>query len=242
MSVSATIIFMAAAAAAVAERRGARGAGPDGWIASWGASDVFPIGQPDQLPDIASDCPRLSAGGKQVRVRFSNETGLYPLVIGAAHVAKPASEGPEGTVDAATDRALTFGKLGGTIHSAGRGGAVGPGRHGRVAAAIDALAISLFVAALDRTLSHPSGRGWRQPTSRARGTSMAVPSIPSPKTSTSRFFINEVDVNASWSARGRGRARRSPTSPTATALKSTPTSSLARPVGGAPGNGPIGSR
>ena len=46
-------------------------------------------------------------------MRFSNETGHYPLVIGAAHMAKPAADAPAGAIDAATDRALTFGGVGG---------------------------------------------------------------------------------------------------------------------------------
>jgi hypothetical protein len=84
----------------------------DGSIASWGASDAFPVGQEINYQTLRQ-VVRLSAGGKQVRVRFANETGHHPLVIGAAHIARPASDAPVGTVDAATDHALTFGGLGG---------------------------------------------------------------------------------------------------------------------------------
>ena len=80
----------------------------DGWVGSWGASDVFPIG-PDVNFQTLRQFVRLSAGGKQLRVRFSNATGQYPLVIGAAHIAKPAADGAAGAIDPASDHALTFG-------------------------------------------------------------------------------------------------------------------------------------
>src|SRR5580693_6939793 len=99
---------MFAAAAAVALMSAASVARADGWIASWGASDVFPIGQQINYQTLRQ-IVRLSAGGKQLRVRFSNETGLYPLVIGAAHIAKPASDALIAAIDAATDHAITFG-------------------------------------------------------------------------------------------------------------------------------------
>jgi hypothetical protein len=108
-----------AAAAAVALMIGAPPAAwADGWIASWGASDVFPVGQ-DINYQTLRQVVRLSAGGKQARVRFSNETGNYPLVIGSAHIAKPVSGAPIGAIDVATDRALTFGGLGGVTIAPG---------------------------------------------------------------------------------------------------------------------------
>ena len=87
---------LVAIAAAASFLSAAPAAWADGWVASWGANSVFPVGQEINYPDAAADCPP-SAGGKQVRVRFSNETGHYPLVIGAAHIAKPASDAPIGT-------------------------------------------------------------------------------------------------------------------------------------------------
>src|SRR5277367_3590880 len=84
----------------------------DGWIGTWGASDVFPVGQ-DINYQTLRQFVRLSAGGKEARIRFSNATGLYPLVIGSAHVAKPAADGAPSAIDPSTDRALTFGGVGG---------------------------------------------------------------------------------------------------------------------------------
>ena len=85
-------VFIATALAAVLLNGATRAARADGWVGSWGASDVFPVGQ-DINYQTLREFVRLSAGGKEARVRFSNATGAYPLVIGAAHVAKPAAYG-----------------------------------------------------------------------------------------------------------------------------------------------------
>jgi lysophospholipase L1-like esterase len=182
-----------AAAAAVALMSAASVARADGWIASWGASDVFPIGQQINYQTLRQ-IVRLSAGGKQVRVRFSNETGLYPLVIGAAHIAKPAPDAPVGTIDAATDHALTFGGLGEITVPPGAAALSDP--VDMDIAPLSTLAISLFVPRwTGPSVIHPDGVATTDIS--GEGDFTAAAAIPSPKTSTSRFFLNEVDVNAS---------------------------------------------
>jgi lysophospholipase L1-like esterase len=184
---------MFAAAAAVALLSAASVARADGWIASWGASDVFPIGQQINYQTLRQ-IVRLSAGGKQVRVRFSNETGLYPLVIGSAHIAKPPSDGPIGTTDATTDHALTFGGLAGVTIPPGAAALSDP--VDMDVAPLSTLAISLFVPRwTGPSVIHPDGVATTDIS--GEGDFTAAAAIPSPKTSTSRFFLNEVDVNAS---------------------------------------------
>ena len=184
--------LVAIAAAAVALLSGAPAAWADGWIASWGASDVFPVGQEINYQTLRQ-IVRLSAGGKQLRVRFSNETGHYPLVIGAAHIAKPASDAPIGTVDAATDRALTFGGLGGITIPPGAAALSDP--VDMEVAPLSRLAISLFVPRwTGPSVIHLDGVATTQIS--GDGDFTAAPAIPSPKTSTSRYFIDEVDVEA----------------------------------------------
>jgi lysophospholipase L1-like esterase len=65
---------------------------PQGWVATWAAS---PFGfrsfgnaePPAPLRDqTVRQLLRISAGGERLRVRFSNENGAEPLVIGAASV------------------------------------------------------------------------------------------------------------------------------------------------------------
>jgi hypothetical protein len=81
----------------------------DGWVGSWGASIVFPVGPDVHAYQTLRQFVRLSVGGPRLRVRVSNATGVYPLVIGAAHIAKPAADGAKGAIDPASDHKLTFG-------------------------------------------------------------------------------------------------------------------------------------
>ena len=183
---------LAAAAAVALLISAAPAARADGWIASWGASVVFPVGQ-DINYQTLRQIVRLSAGGKQVRVRFSNETGLFPLVIGAAHVAKPASDTAAGTIDAATDHALTFGGAAGI--TVPPGAAVVSDLVDMDLAPLSTLAVSLFVPRwTGPSVIHLDGVATTYIS--GDGDFTAAPAIPSPKTSTSRYFIDEVDVDA----------------------------------------------
>jgi lysophospholipase L1-like esterase len=51
---------------------------------------------------------RVSLGGSQIRVRFSNEFGDGNVVIGAVHVAVCRANPMDSTIDTATDKALAF--------------------------------------------------------------------------------------------------------------------------------------
>lgn len=83
------------------------------WARSWGASPQGPIpglGPPFSTPQSFHDVTlrqvvRLSGGGKQVRVRFTNEFGTAALTVGAAHV---AIVGENGAIQPGSDRVLTF--------------------------------------------------------------------------------------------------------------------------------------
>ncbi len=164
----------------------------DGWIGSWGASDVFPVG-PDVNYQTLRQFVRLSAGGKRVRIRFSNATGQYPLVIGAAHLAKPAADGAAGAIDPATDHPLTFGGTGSVTVAPGAEVVSDP-----VAIdlpALSTLAISMFVPRwTGPAVIHLDGVATTYISNDADVTAAAT--MPSPHTSTSRFFIDEVDVEA----------------------------------------------
>lgn len=161
----------------------------DGWVASWGASVVFPVGQEINYQTLRQ-VVRISAGGKRMRVRFSNETGQFPLVIGSAHAAKPGTT--PGSIDPASDHALTFGGAGGV--TVAPGAAVLSDPADMDLAPLSTLAISLFVPR------------WTGPavvhfdavatTFMADGDATAAASLPSPKVATSRYFLDEVDVDA----------------------------------------------
>jgi hypothetical protein len=80
---------------------------PDHWVGTWGASPLAMLNPDGKIiaPDTSlREIVRISLGGPQVRVIFSNELGLDPLTIGAANIALSTGSSEIG---AAT--ALTFG-------------------------------------------------------------------------------------------------------------------------------------
>lgn len=82
------------------------------WVASWTASPHAPLGTDGPFAAASYDdvtislVIRLSEGGPQLRVRFTNRYGAQPLEIGAARVFRIDADGHE---IAGTSRALTFG-------------------------------------------------------------------------------------------------------------------------------------
>ena len=86
------------------------------WVGSWGASPLPPsaaVGPFAATPSFSNqtirEVVRLSAGGRHLRLRLSNEYGTKALEIGAVHVAVVDSDG---SLRAGTDRAVTFGGSG----------------------------------------------------------------------------------------------------------------------------------
>jgi lysophospholipase L1-like esterase len=83
------------------------------WIATWGASPLPPTlvagpfapVSPRYSGQTLRQVVRVSAGGRQVRIRVSNEYGLEPLAIGAVHI---AVAGENGAIRPGTDRVLSF--------------------------------------------------------------------------------------------------------------------------------------
>ena len=82
------------------------------WIGTWAASPFgFQAFGPAAAPQAFVNATvrqklRISVGGSQLRIRFSNELGTTPLVIGAATV---ALAGADSTIDMASLRKLSFG-------------------------------------------------------------------------------------------------------------------------------------
>ena len=91
-------------------------AAPTRWVQTWGASPAPPMAT-SPLPGTATPAlegqtlvqvMRVSAGGRRLRVRFTNEYGQIPLNIGAARV---AVLGADGAIPTSGGVALTFGGL-----------------------------------------------------------------------------------------------------------------------------------
>ncbi|MFJ8859038.1 SGNH/GDSL hydrolase family protein [Streptomyces sp. NPDC102451] len=80
----------------------------DGWVRTWGAAPHAPLEALGPVPSFSDTTVRhvvrISGGGRQVRVRFTNEYGTAPLTIGAARVGVVAPDG----VRPGGDRVLTF--------------------------------------------------------------------------------------------------------------------------------------
>jgi len=88
------------------------------WVASWAASPHAPLGTEGPFAAASYDnvtltqILRISEGGGQLRVRFSNRYGPGPLAIGAARVVRIDDAGQE---IAGSSRTLTFGGEAGAV-------------------------------------------------------------------------------------------------------------------------------
>jgi lysophospholipase L1-like esterase len=173
------------------------------WARSWGASPQGPIvglGPPFSFTQTFHDVTlrqvvRLSGGGRQVRVRFTNEFGAAALAIGAAHVAVAADNG---AIQPGSDRVLTF---------AGKPTATVPVGAPLVSDPVDLvlparakLTISLYLPGqVDTCTCHgtSAATGWTMP-----GNSVGAPSPPADtKPLPVRALISAVDVGTDTPAR-----------------------------------------
>ena len=88
------------------------------WVASWSAPPHAPMGTEGPFAAASYDnvtlsqILRISEGGAQLRVRFSNRYGPGPLTIGSARIVRIDDAGKE---IAGTSRPLSFGGEGGAV-------------------------------------------------------------------------------------------------------------------------------
>jgi lysophospholipase L1-like esterase len=113
MSMRHTRVAMAAAALMLLLCVGTSAAIPaDHWIEAWYSPPLAPTAVLS-FGDVrifahqtVRQVVRLEAGGKRIRVRFTNELGLAPVKIGSVHVALSS---PNAVTQPETDHVLTFG-------------------------------------------------------------------------------------------------------------------------------------
>src|SRR5208283_1565420 len=78
------------------------------WVGTWATSPMQADGINIRLFSSVTmrEIVHISAGGEQIRLRFTNEFGIDPLTIGDAHVALSAGDS---STQPGSDRAVTFG-------------------------------------------------------------------------------------------------------------------------------------
>lgn len=160
------------------------------WQGSWGASPAFPVG-PELNNATVRQFVRLSAGGSKVRLRFSNETGNQPLVIGSARIARPGNA--PGSIDPASSKALTFGGAPSITIPAGAPAVSDP--IDLAVTPLDTLAVSLYLSRwTGPSVVHPLGEqtAYISPA----GDVTDAPTLPDATTQTMRFLLSRVEVTA----------------------------------------------
>ncbi|QND55215.1 SGNH/GDSL hydrolase family protein (plasmid) [Phyllobacterium sp. 628] len=162
----------------------------ENWQGSWGASPAFAVG-PELSNTTIRQFVRLSAGGSKVRLRFSNETGTQPLVIGSARVARPGNA--PGSIDPATSVAVTFGGAASITVSPGAPALSDP--IDIAVSPLDTLAVSLFLPRwTGPSVVHPLGEQTAYLS--AAGDVTDAPALPEATTQTMRFMLSRVEVEA----------------------------------------------
>jgi lysophospholipase L1-like esterase len=129
---------------------------------------------------------RVSVAGKQIRLRFSNESSAAPLPLGAVHVAEA---GPDGSILPGTDHAVSFD---------GKAGIIIP-----ASAPLLSDPVAMPVKALERLLISihfpgPVPRGGHalfQYVTLTPGDNTSAPALPGAELARATALVSEVDVN-----------------------------------------------
>lgn len=164
------------------------------WVGSWASSQQIPEPQNALPPQALRNATlrqivHLTVGGRELRVRLSNAFGTAPLAILSVHVARPVSK-ETGSIDAATDRALTFAGSASVIIPAGADYYSDPVAFD--APALSDLAITLYLLTPPaRQTSHP---GSRETSFLTHGDHVADATLQSASTFSHWLFIAGVDV------------------------------------------------
>ncbi len=167
------------------------------WVGSWAAAQQLPEPQNALSPDDLRNATlrqivHLSVGGATLRVRLSNAFGTAPLHLTAVHIARPLSP-RNARIDAATDRALTFGGEPDVTIPQGADYLSDPAAF--PAAPLSDLAITLHI---DEPPAQQTGHpGSRATSYLAHGDLVSAPDLPDAKQVNHWYFISGVEVPAS---------------------------------------------
>jgi lysophospholipase L1-like esterase len=168
------------------------------WVGTWAASPMLAEGG-FRVHPFASvtlrEIVHISNGGQQLRVRFTNEFGLDPLIIGDAHVALSAGAAD---IQDGTDHALTFG--GAAVGRIPPGAVIYSDPVSLAVAPLSDVAVSFYLPSqvMRNETLHISAN---QDNYAASGDLCAAKTLPQPVNLQSWYFLDGIDVPAVEGAR-----------------------------------------
>lgn len=179
---------------ACAGMAGAQAAPRQHWVGSWASGQQIPEPRNALAPEDLRDATlrqmvHLSAGGRALRVRLSNAFGTAPLHITSVHIARPQSL-TEGSIDTATDTALTFSGQPDVTIPAGAEYYSDPVAF--PVAPLSDLAVTLHLD--DPPAQQTSHPGSRETSFLAHGDQVSAATLKGAKTFEHWFFLSGVDV------------------------------------------------
>ena len=162
------------------------------WVGTWATSPMQADGINIRLFSSVTmrEVVHISAGGPQIRLRFTNEFGLDPLTVADAHVALSAGGA---SIQPGSDHAVTFG--GAASVNIPPGGAIFSDPVALAVAPLSDLAVSFYLPAqIMRAETYHSFAD--QDNYIADGHSTAAPDLPQAAKLLSWYFFDGVDVAA----------------------------------------------
>ena len=208
----AAIIFMAASLSA------AQSLPHPQWVGTWATSPMQADGINIRLFSSVTmrEIVHISAGGPQIRLRFTNEFGIDPLTIADAHVALSADDG---AIQPATDHTVTFG--GAASVNIPPGAAIFSDPVALAVPPLSDLAVSFYLP--PQIMRAETFHAFAdQDNFIADGHSPAAPNLPRQRTLTSWYFFDGIDVSGAMVPAPSSRS--ATPSPTARTPRSTPIS------------------
>ncbi len=167
------------------------------WVGSWATSPMQATGVDLRLFSSVTlrEIVHISAGGDEIRLRFTNEFGLDPLTVADAHVALSAGGG---AIQPGSDRAVTFG--GAASVNSPPGAAIFSDPVALAVAPLADLAVSFY---LPPQIMRAETYHWfaGQDNYLAEGHAPAAPTLPQATTLSSWYFFDGIDVAAAPGSR-----------------------------------------
>ena len=192
-----------AAGAAGANAGGEVDPGEPHWVGTWTASPYYD--QPNQPPaplsnGVLRQIARVSLGGSQLRVQFSNLFGNGPVTINSSHIALGTAEpAVDSTIDPMSDTALAFAGMESVTIPQGQEVWSDP-----IDFTVPALGAITITTAFGNVPSNVVGHSGSRTTSylQTNSNDVSAPAMTSAQTTDHWYYISGIDVMADASAAG----------------------------------------